>query len=255
MRKTSYAIAFLLVGALLAVNISSIIRTDWLLVRGEGHLGSHNLARFGLAQRCARDLLEIPAPDDGVPEIVYSDWECRPFPMSIRDHCEQGNRRFCVSWATASYIYEIGLGFNVLALLAIIFGVSTHSRRRRIWKAVAGLVGLAALFPMIAFAIISELYRTSKFWEFARARPGAGWYISIVYWVAGIVVTGLVVTNGVAAAKGHAWAAGKRAYRPILSRANSRASRHSHSRRSAGRTHSHHSTVAAAAQVEPATSA
>ena len=78
-------------------------------MRGEGHLASHNLARFGLAKRCSRDLLEIPAPDDGEPEIVYSDWECRPFPMSIRDHCEQGNRRFCVSWATSSYIYEVHL--------------------------------------------------------------------------------------------------------------------------------------------------
>ena len=134
---------------------------------------------------------------------------------------------------------------------------------------------LIALFPMIAFAVISDLYRTAKFWEFARARPGmplesrhqpgallkrrssgAGWYISIVYWVAGFVVTGLVVMNGVAAAKGHAWAAGKRAYRPILSRQHSRASRnHSHSRRSIGRTHSHHSVAAAAQQVEPATSA
>lgn len=143
-----------------------------LVVRGEGHLASHNLARFGLAQRCARDLLEIPAPNDGEPEIVYSDWECRPFPMSIRDHCEQGNRRFCVSWATASYIYEvncaslsnsrsgvsninlkqIGLGFNVIALLAIAFGVSTHSRRRRIWKAVAGLVGLAGTRQQLLLA-------------------------------------------------------------------------------------------------------
>jgi hypothetical protein len=77
-------------------------------VRGKGLLRHHVVSRFGLAQHCERDVLVIPVPGDN-PEIVYSDYECRPFPMSVRDHCEKGNRAFCVSWATASYIDEVCL--------------------------------------------------------------------------------------------------------------------------------------------------
>ncbi|KAI0027704.1 hypothetical protein K488DRAFT_90538 [Vararia minispora EC-137] len=223
MRKTSYVVSFVLAAALLVFNISAAFRTDWraplllLVVRGEGSLSHHVAVRYGLAFRCARDLYTIPNPSDptGPPQIVYSDFECRPFPMSVRDHCEKGNRAFCVAWATASYLYEVGIGFNVLALLAIVFGVSTHSRRRRIWKAVAVLIFIASLFPMITFAVISDLFRTARFWEFARARPGWAYYLSIICWIAGFVLTGAVVINGVAASKGHRWAAGRRAYRPI----------------------------------------
>jgi len=37
----------------------------------------------------------------------------------------------------------IAIGFSAVALAAIVFGVTTHSRRRRIWKAVTGLVSMA----------------------------------------------------------------------------------------------------------------
>jgi len=215
MRKTSYAVAFVLVAALLVVNISAAVRTDWLVVHGLGHLKRHTVVRFGLARRCERDVVEIPFPTGDAPTIFFSEYTCRSFPMSVRDRCEHGNRHFCVAWATASYIDEVGIGFNVLALLAIAFGVTTHSRRRRIWKAVACLVGLASLFPMISFAIVSDLFRTAKFWEFSRAQLSWAYYMNTIHWVLGFVVTGAIVVNGIAANKGHQWAAGNRAYRPI----------------------------------------
>jgi hypothetical protein len=34
----------------------------------------------------------------------------------------------------------MAVGFGVMALLSLLIGVSTHSRRRRVWKAVAGFV-------------------------------------------------------------------------------------------------------------------
>jgi len=38
------------------------------------------------------------------------------------------------------YFVELAMGFGALSLLSILVGVSTGSRRRRIWRAVAGLV-------------------------------------------------------------------------------------------------------------------
>ena len=55
---------------------------------------------------------------------------------------------FCAEWTSAGYSAQLGIGFGVLALLALLFGVSTHSRRRRVWKAVAGLVTLNGASPL-----------------------------------------------------------------------------------------------------------
>jgi len=82
-----------------------------------------------------------------------------------------------------------------MALFALLIGVSTHSRRRRVWKAVAGLVTfngawlnclafneeysltfdlplIIALFSMIAFIIVTDLYRTSDLPDLAFVHPG-----------------------------------------------------------------------------------
>jgi len=37
----------------------------------------------------------------------------------------------------------IAIWILAVALAAIVFGVTTHSRKRRIWKVVAGLVSMA----------------------------------------------------------------------------------------------------------------
>jgi hypothetical protein len=138
-------------------------------------------------ERCERTIANLPDGNGGT--IKYSDYKCRPFPARVADKCEEEFHTFCASWTTAGYVVELGIGFGVTALAAIVFGVSTHSRRRRIWKAVAWLVafhgmlcipalchetnvGDAALFQIVAFGIITHLYSTSAFPTFERARPG-----------------------------------------------------------------------------------
>ena len=89
-------------------------------------------------QRCERTLVSIPGPSTG--RIEYSDYECRPFPLRVQDGCETENRLSCAKWVSAQYFTELGIGFAAIALVALLIGVSTHSRRRRVWRAVAGLV-------------------------------------------------------------------------------------------------------------------
>jgi hypothetical protein len=92
-------------------------------------------------KRCERQVLKIP-DGSGDWQIVYTDFKCRDFPKSVSDRCEKENHLFCVEWASAGYLAQLAVGFGVMALLAILIGVSTHSRRRRVWKAVASLVTL-----------------------------------------------------------------------------------------------------------------
>lgn len=78
----------------------------------------------------------------GLPEgsrLAYTDYKCRPFPNRVTENCDKENKTFCMIWSTAGYFSELAIGFGVVACLALLFGVSTHSRRRRIWRAVAGL--------------------------------------------------------------------------------------------------------------------
>lgn len=89
-------------------------------------------------QRCERTLVSIPGPSNG--RLEYSDYQCRPFPLRVQDGCEKENRLSCAKWVSAQYFTELGIGFAAMALAALLIGVSTHSRRRRVWRAVAGLV-------------------------------------------------------------------------------------------------------------------
>ena len=89
---------------------------------------------YGLYKRCEVIESEIPG--------VSQPYECRQFPASVTDHCEKENTAFCAAWTSAGYLDQLSVGFGALSLMAILFGVSTHSRRRRIWRAVAGLVML-----------------------------------------------------------------------------------------------------------------
>lgn len=83
-------------------------------------------------------------------EIVHSAYKCRAFPARVADSCEEENKYFCVVWTTAGYLSELGAGFAAVSCLALFFGVTTHSRRRRIWRAVAVLVALHGVSYMSA---------------------------------------------------------------------------------------------------------
>jgi len=212
MRKTSYVLTFLAVVAILVINIISARRPDWLITSYE-ILNAKVTVRYGLMERCERQVISIPGPGNG--GFEYTDYECRPFPRSVTDKCDDENRFFCAAWTSAQYSTELGIGFAALALVSLLIGVSTHSRRRRVWRAVAGLVLLHVAFQIITFAVITELYRTARYPPFEYARPSTGYVLNTISWVVGILVGFGVIVTGVAADNGHKWAAGNRAYQPI----------------------------------------
>ncbi|GBE81175.1 hypothetical protein SCP_0309020 [Sparassis crispa] len=214
MRKTSYVVAFFAVIGTLVLNVISIQRPDWLVVNNPEVLRSKTTVRYGLTQRCERQVIIIPGLPDGS-KLAYTDYKCRPFPNRVTDRCEKEEKAFCMTWSTASYLSVLGAGFAVVSCLAILFGVSTHSRRRRIWRAVAGLTALHVAFQIAAFSVVTYLYSNSRFPTFERARPGPAYILNILSWIFGIIVTIGILTTGISASKGHRWAAGNRAYQPI----------------------------------------
>ena len=99
---------------------------------------------YGLNTLCEYRAINFPSPDGGT--ISYTRKDCRPFPMRVKDGCEKENKAFCMIWSTAGYFGELGIGFGIVSCLAILFGVTTHSRRRRIWKTASVLVSLHGAF-------------------------------------------------------------------------------------------------------------
>ena len=110
-----------------------------LVVHYEEILYTKVTVKFGLYERCQLTVSEIPS-GTGKGKISYENYECRHFPGSVTDKCEKENKTFCGAWISAGYIDELAIGFASVSLIAILFGVSTHSRRRRIWRAVFGLL-------------------------------------------------------------------------------------------------------------------
>ncbi|TBU48621.1 hypothetical protein BD309DRAFT_949156 [Dichomitus squalens] len=213
MRKLSYVVAFFAVIGTMILNILSVQRPDWLVTKRPDIIHKEVVVSYGLASRCELRVMEVPAPSGGT--LTYTSYDCRPFPKRVEDGCEKENKAFCMIWGTSSYFAELGIGFAVVACLAIIFGVTTHSRRRRIWKSASFLVALHVISQIVAFAIVTDLYRRDSFPTFERARPGLAYVLNVVSWVLGTLVTAGIVITGNAAKHGHQWAAGNRAYRPI----------------------------------------
>lgn len=128
---------------------------------------SHVVVRFGLNERCERVTVFTPEPDhdsDPVVEVL----ECRPFPFGVRDGCKHPGTLVCAAWTSAQYFSELGCWCAGAALVALLFGVSTHSRRQRVWRAVAGLVLMhGASFSFLFFfcrrrarsGLMDELWR------------------------------------------------------------------------------------------------
>lgn len=117
---------------------SRLIVTDELL-------GVKWTTQYGLTQVCTDTVSPMPGRPDGS-DVKWT--ECRPFPARVKDACEKENHYFCIVWTTAGFLSELAAGFAVLSCLALVFGVTTHSRRRRIWRAVAALVALHGVFPL-----------------------------------------------------------------------------------------------------------
>jgi len=214
MRKTSYFVTFAFVALILVLNVLSVRRSDWLVVHYDEVLYTKITVTFGLYERCQLTVSEIPS-GEGNGKISYKNYECRPFPGSVTDRCEKENRSFCGVWISAGYIYELAIGFASVSLIAILFGVTTHSRRRRIWRAVFGLLLFQAVCQISTFALVTDAYYNSKYLSFDRARPGIAYVLHTVSWILSIFVALSVLLTGLSADAGHRWAAGNRAYRPI----------------------------------------
>lgn len=103
--------------------------------------GTDVVVRCGLLERCEKQVLTFPAPGGGG-KIDYTQFNCRPFPSRQPDKCEGDNRSFCTLWWTAGYSAELSVVFGTAAALGLVVGVTTGSRRRRVWRAVAILVAL-----------------------------------------------------------------------------------------------------------------
>ncbi|EGO25752.1 hypothetical protein SERLADRAFT_388174, partial [Serpula lacrymans var. lacrymans S7.9] len=69
-------------------------------------------------ERCERQVVKIPGPGNG--GFEYTDYECRPFPRSVSDSCDDENRFFCAAWTSAQYSTELGIGFAALALVSLL---------------------------------------------------------------------------------------------------------------------------------------
>ncbi|KAI6033137.1 hypothetical protein F5J12DRAFT_198989 [Pisolithus orientalis] len=213
MRKTSYALTFIAVIPLLIFNILSARLPDWLVATHTVD-DTRVTVRYGLMERCERITFEAPDPSN-VTHSDYSGYECRHFPLREQDKCETENKIFCAAWVSAQYFTELGIGFAATALVTLLFGVSTHSRRRRVWRAVAGLVVLHAVFQLTTFILVAELYRMNRFPGFDHAKPGSGFVLNAVSWLVGFGVAYGVIYTGVAADRGYRWAAGNRYYYSI----------------------------------------
>ena len=119
-----------------------------LVVKNPEVLHTKVTVYYGLMRRCELDIVDIPGPSKG--KLSYTNYECRKFPAPVSDGCDKEHRKFCAAWTTAGYASELSIGFGALSILAIFFGVSTHSRRRRIWRAVASLVSLQGVYIIIS---------------------------------------------------------------------------------------------------------
>ncbi|KAG7098540.1 hypothetical protein E1B28_000476 [Marasmius oreades] len=215
MRKTSYVVTFFAVIVSLVLNLLSLRRVDWLVVKTPEVLRTTITFQYGLTQLCEYKVVNIPGGGENG-KFSYTDYSCRKFPMRVKDACEKENESFCTAWISARYAVELGAGFAVLSLFAILVGVSTGSRRRRIWKAVAGLVMLHATFGIVAFAIVTDSKRTGTYrGTFDEAYFGVGYGLNTASWVLSVFVALGVLATGIAADLGHKWAAGNRAYRRI----------------------------------------
>jgi hypothetical protein len=209
MRKTSYFVTFGLVLGILILNFFSAHSPDWLVVRYEEVQYTKHTVTYGLTERCELTVSEIPG------QISYRNYECRNFPASVTDRCEKENKAFCAAWTSAGYLDEIAMGFGATSSATILFGMSTHSRRRRIWSAVAGLVLLQAACQIGTFGIVTDMYHKARYPSFEHARPGAAYVSHTVAWILSILVAIGVVVAGISAKAGHRWAAGNRPYEPI----------------------------------------
>ncbi|KAJ7189610.1 hypothetical protein B0H12DRAFT_1012981 [Mycena haematopus] len=214
MRKTSYAVTALAVICATVFTILSLTRTDWVVARYNMDALSYE-AKYGLSQVCQRVVLDLPGGGS-----KFERANCRKFPSRDEEDCDE-NSYFCAAWTSAGYAVEVAIGFGALSLVAILLGVSTSARRRRVWRAVAGFIIFQSLLQLVAFILIVDLYRTSRYPTFEDAKLGPALIFNAVAWIFGVLTAVTVIITGTEADRGKRWAAGNRADHARLSEATS----------------------------------
>ncbi|KAH6913821.1 hypothetical protein BKA70DRAFT_1259547 [Coprinopsis sp. MPI-PUGE-AT-0042] len=217
MRKTAYGLVFFGLGIALTLNAIAMSRTDWLYVKTVSDVLHTTITdSYGLHKMCELTVTEVPGPGGGgKDEISYRNYECRPFPNSVKDKCDGKNSGFCTTWTGAAYVDYVSVGFAVVALASVLFGVSTRSRRMRIWKALAGLAAAQTASAIITFAMITDTWRRERYPGFQHAHAGPAYVMCLLSWIISLLVTIMIIVNGWAAEKGYRWAVGNRRYEPI----------------------------------------
>ena len=123
-----------------------ILASSRVVTKDQDHVEGHVSVRYGLDKRCERQVIFVPIdpgpsdPSKNKGRLAYTDYVCRKFPTRVTDACETDNAGFCAAWTSAGYLEELAIGFGAIALFAILVGVSSGSRRRRVWRAVSGLI-------------------------------------------------------------------------------------------------------------------
>jgi len=211
MRVATYFITFVAVASTLLLNYLSSQRPDWLVVQYTELFYTRVTISFGLSQRCQ---LMITETSDG--KFVYRSYDCRKFPTVQDDHCNKDEyKHFCAAWTSAFYLDQVALGLGAISLVTVLFGMTTHSRRRRMWTSVAGLLFLTASCQIAVFTLITDLYYKNTFPFFEHARPALGYIVHTISWVLNsVIVLGILVT-GFSADVGYTWAAGPHPYQTV----------------------------------------
>ncbi|KAF7361888.1 hypothetical protein MVEN_00533300 [Mycena venus] len=213
MRKTSYAITAVAVICTTIFTILSLTRRDWIVTRYKLNALSYE-AKYGLSQVCQRLVLNAGG------DTKFERFECRKFPSRDADDCDE-HQYFCGAWTSAGYAVELAIGFGALSLVAILVGVSASARRRRVWRAVAGFIIFQSVLQLVAFILIVDLYRTSRYPTFDDAKLGPALVFNAVAWVFGVLTAIAVIVTGTEADRGKRWAAGNRAEHGRLNEATS----------------------------------
>ncbi|KAJ7346624.1 hypothetical protein DFH08DRAFT_196106 [Mycena albidolilacea] len=214
MRKTSYAITALAVICTTVFTILSLTRTDWVVARYDVNALSYE-GKYGLSKVCQRVVLDLPGGG-----TRFERANCRKFPTRDQDDCDE-NRYFCAAWSSAGYAVELAIGFGALSLVAILVGVSTAARRRRVWRAVAGFIIFHSVAQLVAFILIVDLYRTARYPTFEDAKLGPALIFNAVAWIFGVITAVTVIITGTEADRGKRWAAGNRPAHSRLDEATS----------------------------------
>jgi len=182
--------------------VISTASPNWIVAALPEIFGVQTTVYYGFTERCQ----ETKFPDGNL------SLKCQPFPTKDSDACDETYSSFCTLWSTASYVSYLAVGFGAVACTAIVFGVSTHSRRKRIWKAVAALIALHGVSQLITFILVTDMYRLKNFplSMITDSHLGFSWYLNLLSWVLSVTTTVVVVCTGVAASRGERWAAGNR---------------------------------------------